>query len=154
MTPADRTGKERSLERDKSLERAMLQDNPSNTQLGEINKYIKGLDKRLSIPKFTDENGYSPRRVTNMMKRNSITNSSQISIRNKGGDQSTCSSPERKNSTVLRKRNLINDYASNPGNAYDSPLKSMPASQNMRSRQREKHYNMNILKKINVDEKE
>ena len=81
MTPAaERPGKERSLERDKSLERAILQDNPSNTQLGEINKYIRSLDKRLSIPKFTDENGYSPRMLKNIIKRNSITNSSQISI--------------------------------------------------------------------------
>jgi len=56
---------ERSLERHQSLERAMLQDNPSNTQLHEINKYIKNLDKRLSIPKFTDEEGYSPRMIRN-----------------------------------------------------------------------------------------
>ena len=64
LTPSVSTVKgvvERSLERDKSLERAMIQDNPSNTQLHEINKYIKNLDKRLSIPKFTDEEGYSPR---------------------------------------------------------------------------------------------
>lgn len=64
MTPNVSTVKgfvDRSLDRNKSLERAMLTDNPSNGQLNEINKYIRHLDKRLSIPKFTDEEGYSPR---------------------------------------------------------------------------------------------
>ena len=37
---------------------------------------------------------------------------------------------------------------------YDSPAKSQPASQNARARQREKHYNMNILKKITVDDRD
>ena len=91
--------------------------------------------------------------LKNMLKRNSINNSSAMSI-NKDANGSQCESPDRKNSTTLRKRNLVNDYSTNPGNVYDSPLKSQPASQNMRTRQREKHYNMNILKKINIDEKE
>ena len=43
------------INRNKSLERAMLMDNPSQNHLDQINKYIKHLDSRLSIPKFTDE---------------------------------------------------------------------------------------------------
>jgi hypothetical protein len=33
----------------------MMMDNPNNKQFGEINKYIKALDSRLSIPKFDAE---------------------------------------------------------------------------------------------------
>ena len=64
---------DKSLERNKSLERAMLQDNPSNGQLYEISKYIKHLDQRLSIPKFTDEDGNSPRM---QKRRNSLNHNS------------------------------------------------------------------------------
>jgi len=51
-------------------------------------------------------------------------------------------------------RKLLQDYNTNPSACYDSPAKSQPASQNQRARQREKHYNMNILKKITVDDKD
>ena len=50
-----------------SLDRGMvLKDNPSVSHLNEINKYIKQLDTRLSVPKFTkaDEEGNSPIRIT------------------------------------------------------------------------------------------
>jgi len=34
------------------VEKYMMMDNPNNKHVGEINKYIKALDNRLSIPKF------------------------------------------------------------------------------------------------------
>jgi hypothetical protein len=54
------------------------------------------LDKRLSIPKFTDEEGYSPRMVRNMMKRNSINNNSQMSLNNSRAGSNSIS-PTRRN---------------------------------------------------------
>mgnify|MGYP006130458833 CR=1 FL=1 len=34
---------------------ALLKDNPSVDNLVQVNKYIKGLDQRLSIPKFSKD---------------------------------------------------------------------------------------------------
>jgi len=40
------------LNNEKSVEKIIFKDNPNNTHLKEINKYIRALDTRLSIPKF------------------------------------------------------------------------------------------------------
>ena len=139
---------DKSLERNKSLERAMLQDNPSNGQLYEISKYIKNLDQRLSIPKFTDEEGYSPRMAK---RRNSINHNSQLSI-SKQQTGSTSRSPRRNgihssgigklninmlnqqsNAKTIRKRNLgLNELHQASGSLEQSPVKSANVSQNQR----------------------
>ena len=49
MSPSNLVNKE------KSVEKLMMRDNPTNQQSNEINKYIKALDSRLSIPKFDAE---------------------------------------------------------------------------------------------------
>ena len=43
------------ISKEKSVERILMMDNPNNSHLHEINKYIKALDSRLSIPKFDEE---------------------------------------------------------------------------------------------------
>jgi len=43
------------LSKERSVEKLLYIDNQNNAQLGEINKYIKKLDSRLSIPKYDVE---------------------------------------------------------------------------------------------------
>lgn len=51
-----------------------MMDNPNNKQFGEINKYIKALDSRLSIPKFDAE------RQSLEILRRSFTRNSNASL--------------------------------------------------------------------------
>ena len=51
-----------------------MMDNPNNKHVGEINKYIKALDNRLSIPKFDAD-----RQSLEIMRR-SFTRNSNTSL--------------------------------------------------------------------------
>jgi len=65
------------MSKDRSVEKLMLKDNPNTTHIKEISKYIRALDSRLSIPKFTQdkENSLSPSPQGLNKMRRSINNS-------------------------------------------------------------------------------
>ena len=53
--PSQRTQLYFGTEDQNTVNMALLKDNPSVDNLVQVNKYIKGLDQRLSIPKFSKD---------------------------------------------------------------------------------------------------
>jgi len=65
------------ISKEKSVEKMMMMDNPNNQHMNEINKYIKALDSRLSIPKF------DPERQSIEIMRRSFHKNSNLQIYNR-----------------------------------------------------------------------
>mmetsp|Transcript_4064 Transcript_4064/g.6878 ORF Transcript_4064/g.6878 Transcript_4064/m.6878 type:complete len:154 (-) Transcript_4064:154-615(-) len=101
------------LNRDRSIEKLIQIDNPKQSHLFEINRYIKALDQRLSVPKFqpAKEASLDPHLATsprafNKMRKISLQNSRRESILNMSSKQS----PRTKREQLLEEAARGDDY--------------------------------------------
>lgn len=110
---------------------ALLKDNPSSSHIKEINKYIKNLDSRLSIPKFENTSSSTKMKIL------------------KSGVGSEPMSPKRMSRADLKQ--YVLDKASKLRLSVES---NEMMSQNERANVQSQRYRAQILKKVNAEDKD